>query len=221
VSQSDPATVPAGRVSRPQNRRSRRQRGQAMIEFALTFPFLLLLSVSVVDYGHYEETTNNLATVIRDGTRYATLQPASTGCTSGSTNCSSDTVQGVLQAEAESLTVPEGGLTLTNINCTWSGSDAPPALSASPGAPDAPASSCITVAYYTNDTVGTSDCAYFNASTGAVTGTCTAATASYVQITVCVASSDDDNPLTLTLNSTFGLKLTIARSFVMSIEPGV
>jgi Flp pilus assembly protein TadG len=195
-----------------------------MTEFAICFSFLLILAVSIVDYGHFLETTNNLATVIRDGTRYASLQPGSTACgTTTATDCSTDTIQGVLQAEADSLSVPEGGLTLTNTNCTWSGLYPPPSLSSSPAAPDAPTSSCMTIAYYKSDSVGTSACAYYYVPTAALNSgsTCTAASASYVQINVSVASSDDDNPLTLTLNATFGLKLTIARSFVMAVEPGV
>jgi Flp pilus assembly protein TadG len=194
-----------------------------MIEFAICFAFLLILAVSIVDYGHYLETTNNLATVVRDGTRYASLQPGSTACgTATPTDCSTDTIQGVLQAEADSLTVPEGGLSLTNTNCTWSSLYTPPALSASPAAPDAPTSSCMTIAYFANDNVGTTACAYYYVPNAALNSgsTCTATNAAYVQVNLAVASSDDDNPLTLTMNATFGLKLIITRTFLMAVEPG-
>jgi hypothetical protein len=199
-----------------------------MVEFALSFPLLLLLAISIADYGYYLEHVNNIATVVRDGARYAgyyanrdpvplnsacpdptwlttgnggwscaglsttvasgssaesitssafvagtaTIDVASTtgfstgedfyvttttststgtgtaviACTgtgSGTfTGCgtdsytgtsptlvsgnelegTSDFTEGVIQEEAESLTVPEGGLPLDNIDCCWAGS---------------------------------------------------------------------------------------------------
>jgi Flp pilus assembly protein TadG len=42
-----------------------------MMEFAIVFPFLLVLAVSIADYGYYLEHVNNITTVARDGTRYA------------------------------------------------------------------------------------------------------------------------------------------------------
>ncbi len=206
-----------------------------MVEFAIAFPFLIVLAVSIVDYGHYLETANNLATVVRDGTRYAsenttgTTAPLERGlpgtelervqrdvdvpedlvrhhhhgldttaggpytqlkvsgfsvalasgaslfiggptgpavtlsaaAAAGATTLSivswpptsnypsntpvdwlppSNTVEGVIQAEAESLTVPEGGLTLASTDCTWSGSATPPAgpAGADPASPGCP-----------------------------------------------------------------------------------
>ena len=192
-----------------------------MVEFAIAFPFLIVLAVSIVDYGHYLETANNLATVVRDGTRYASVDPGMTACTAASTDCSSDTVEGVIQAEAESLTVPEGGLTLASTNCTWSGSATPPALAVSEASPDAPTSSCMTIAFYTSLNTGTAACAYYVAGSALNSGSsCTTSTYPlYMQLTLSVASADDDNPLTLTLNSVFGLHLTITRTFVMAVEP--
>ena len=190
-----------------------RRNGQAMVEFVLIFPMLLLLVFSVFDYGYYLEHVDNIATVVRDGARYAsenttaspwnsscpnpvelgsggwscaglaaTVAPTSvgqsvnsspiyvnstagftgftggftvtttttspaglaiincgstssspvafTGCvaTSGSGSLStapligeSDFTEGVIQDEAEGLTVPEGGLPIDNIDCCWSG----------------------------------------------------------------------------------------------------
>jgi Flp pilus assembly protein TadG len=199
----------------PESRRPRRwahRDGQAMLEFALIFPMLLLLAMSVFDYGYYLEHVDNIATVVRDGARYAsentTASPWNSGCPnpsdagSGSWNCAgltatvtgtsvgqsvstspiyvtstagfteftggftvattsttgpavincsaatnspspeftgcaatsgsgnfgsapligeSDYTEGVMQLEAEALTVPEGGLPLDNIDCCWSG----------------------------------------------------------------------------------------------------
>jgi len=197
---------------RPPHRR--RRNGQAMVEFALTLPLLIVLAVSCFDYGYYLEHVDNIATVVRDGARYAsentTASPWGNACTnpseagsgnwscaglvtqvasteSGSvnlatilvssvtgftafgsstgfdvtttnsagtlvvinctgtqsspvafTNCAStgsgnlvpnaymygesDYTEGVIQQEAESLTVPEGGLPIDNIDCCWSAS---------------------------------------------------------------------------------------------------
>jgi hypothetical protein len=201
-----------------------------MVEFAISFPLLLVLAISIVDYGYYLEHVNNIASVVRDGARYAsenvTTSPvpwssacpnptwlttgsggwscaglattvaagsggqsitssafvagtatiavastngfssegdfnvtttigtgggtgtgtaiiACTGTGSGTfTGCATDSytgtsptlvsgnemegtsdfTEGVIQEEAESLTVPEGGLPLDNVDCCWSGS---------------------------------------------------------------------------------------------------
>lgn len=214
-------TRPVGGSPRRPRRRQGRQRGQALVELALTLPLLLLLAVSIFDYGYYLEHVNNIATVVRDGARYASENtvssplPWSSACaaptwssTSNGWTCaglgttiasgsggvdvtgsafqdgtatiavgsvagfgtdftvtttttsgeaiiacngtstssgaefigcgtdvgmgqliagnsligSSDFTEGVIQSEAESLTVPEGGLPLDNIDCCWSGS---------------------------------------------------------------------------------------------------
>jgi Flp pilus assembly protein TadG len=194
-----------------------------MVEFAITFPLLLLLAISITDYGYYLEHVDNIATVVRDGARYASLNVTTsplpwnsacpdptwlgagwscaglsttvgnnssgvsltssafaagtgtiyvasttgfstegdffvttttntssgtgtaviactgtgsqtfTGCGTDSYTGSSPTLvlgnelegtsdftEGVIQEEAESLTVPEGGLPLDNIDCCWS-----------------------------------------------------------------------------------------------------
>jgi Flp pilus assembly protein TadG len=191
-----------------------------MVEFAFCFPMLLILVISIVDFGHYLETVNNLDTVVRDGTRYASIDTAATSfsCTSGNLNCSSDTIQGVLQAEADSLTVSAGGVTLANTNCTWSSSTTPPSLSSSPTAPDQPTSSCITIAYYPSSSLTTQPCAYYQTSNSRFTnvdgGTCTAANATVVQITVAVVRADSGNPITLCLNN---LKLMIYSTYSMPV----
>ena len=192
-----------------------------MLEFAVVFPLLLFLAISVADYGYYLEHVDNIAAVVRDGARFASendaasplpwssgcadptwlgsstggwscaglatsvysLQPTqavngssytievnsaagfstelqgfnvttttSTGvqaiidCTSANNSVSpptfngcsadsgtgnlvpgatlegtSDFTEGVIQQEAESLTIPEGGLPVDNIDCCWKG----------------------------------------------------------------------------------------------------
>jgi hypothetical protein len=234
-----------------------------MVEFALVFPLLLALAVSVADYGYYLEHVNNITTVVRDSTRYASqnsnllnpLQlpwtaacaapawsssagtyscPATSYTThttasytptggpystlsvqgftldlpnganvfiggptgpeltltaaapSGSTSLSiesgsspwtptstytspqsvlwyppSTNVEALVQDEAEALTVPEGGLALDNVDCTWTGGTPPaagdPAWGATPGVPGAfpvgsgasgTPTSCISIVFY-------------------------------------------------------------------------
>jgi Flp pilus assembly protein TadG len=202
-----------------------------MVEFALSVPLLLLLCVSAIGLAHAEETANNLATVVRDGVRYASVNPASYGCTGGAsaTACSASTIQGIVQAEADSVNASAGGVTVANSNCLWSGSASPPSLSATPSSPTAPTNatgSCLTIAYYPSDVSGTAACAYYQSATSAFTsvnsGTCTATSSTsaplYVEVTVAVTESATGNPIMVTLN---GLHITplFAQSYSMEVVP--
>jgi hypothetical protein len=189
-----------------------------MIEFALCFPLLLPLCVSVIGLGHAEETSNNLATMVRDGVRYAGINPAAYGCTGGAnaTSCSASTIQGIIQAEADSVNASAGRVTVANSNCLWNGSANPPSLSATPSPPTAPTTAtgiCLTIAYYTSDIATTSACAYYQSATSAFTnvnsGTCTATSSTaaplYVAVTVAITETASGNPIMMTLN---GLHIT-------------
>ena len=186
-------------------------------------PVLLLLATAVADYGHYLETENNLITVVRDGARYASLDPANwtAACaggpqSTGDSTCPAgyDTVEGLMQAEANSLTLPAGGINLENSDCQWSGATLQP--------PD-PYKSCMTIAYCTAIPTPTGPCipnttyanTYFgeySASLGcflpAGDTTCPASESTpsggYL-ITVWVAYGYE--PLTPVFNSVFGLQL--------------
>jgi hypothetical protein len=201
-----------------------------MVEFALCFPILLLFSVSAVGVAHAEETANDLATVVRDGARYASVNPALYGvCAAGSTTCAPNTIQGVIQAEANSVNQSAGGVTLANTNCLWSGSMLPPALSATPAAPSTPAdasASCMTIAYYPSGALNASACAYDQAGATPVftpvnLDNCTATSSStpvYVEVIVAVAQSATGNPVVVLLN---GLHITplMTRSYSMEVVP--
>jgi hypothetical protein len=201
-----------------------------MMEMAIIFPFLLLLVISIVDYGHYLETTNNIATVVRDGTRYASLNPSSLGtastCGNGwgasgtTTVCASDTIEGVVQAEAEALTVPAGGLNVANTDCTWGSGAVPPNLSSPPSPPDPPqGTSCLTIAYYPSDAMGTAYCAYYVASSSSLSGSCGGST-EYVQITVAFTTPYADNPITTVFNSVFHLLDIVSyQTYTMMVVP--
>ena len=213
------------------SRRSARQRGQAMVEFALCFPLLLLFSVSAIGIAHAEETANDLTTVVRDGARYASINPAAYGCTGGAsaTACSASTIQGIVQTEAGGVNASAGGVTVANSNCLWSGSANPPSLSATPSSPTAPTNatgSCLTIAYYISDLSGTTACAYYQTATSAFTNvnssSCTATSSTsvplYVAVTIAITESASGNPIMVTLN---GLHITplFTQSYSMEVAP--
>ncbi len=52
-------------------------RGNAVIEFALTLPILLLVVFGITELGRMIMTTNVLNTASREGARYAAVNPAS------------------------------------------------------------------------------------------------------------------------------------------------
>jgi hypothetical protein len=72
------------RSSRPAERRRRRSRGQAMVEFALVAPMFFLVLFGIIEAGRfifYYETLNNAT---REGARYAIVNGANTiGCPTG------------------------------------------------------------------------------------------------------------------------------------------
>ena len=58
-------------MSGSQKASSRRRRGQATVEFALTIPVVLLLILGLVDLGRLMWAYESLAHAVREGTRYA------------------------------------------------------------------------------------------------------------------------------------------------------
>lgn len=62
----------------------KRQRGLAMVEFAITLPVLLLLMIATAEFGHLISQYDTLTNAVRDGARYAasTAANGSTGLVS-------------------------------------------------------------------------------------------------------------------------------------------
>lgn len=54
--------------------RGRRQRGNAMIEFALSFTLLVPLFLGMVEFGHAFYVYNSLQNAVRAGARYASMR---------------------------------------------------------------------------------------------------------------------------------------------------
>ena len=62
-----------------------RQKGQAIVEFMVVAPLLILLACAIVDYGLYWDTRIGTAQAARDGARYASLYPTRWTSVGGST----------------------------------------------------------------------------------------------------------------------------------------
>jgi len=58
--------------------RQRVSHGQALVEFALVLPVLLILTMLIIQYGIIFYTTLSLTNLSREGARFAATQPAST-----------------------------------------------------------------------------------------------------------------------------------------------
>ena len=54
----------------------RDRRGQALVEFALVMPILLILALLTAQYGIIFRTTMGLTNLSREGARYAATAPA-------------------------------------------------------------------------------------------------------------------------------------------------
>jgi Flp pilus assembly protein TadG len=83
----------------------RRAYGQAMVEFALVVPLLVLIVMGIFDLGRGIYAYNALASAAREGARYGTLSPSNTSS---------------ITAQVTSTTL----LSPVNVVVNWSDSDA-------------------------------------------------------------------------------------------------
>lgn len=74
-----------------------KQKGQALVEFALVSIPLLLLVIGLVDLGVMYERRITLTNAVRDGARYASLHP---NAFASADPAPANTVEGAIQAEA-------------------------------------------------------------------------------------------------------------------------
>lgn len=61
-----------------------RRSGQALVEFALVFPLLVVLFFGIIEAGRFMFAFAALNNAVREGTRYAIVHGSSSSCPSGS-----------------------------------------------------------------------------------------------------------------------------------------
>ena len=61
--------------SRRVARFARGERGAALVEFAIVLPILLMIVFGIVDFARAFYTQNNLTSAVREGARWASVQP--------------------------------------------------------------------------------------------------------------------------------------------------
>lgn len=117
-----PIAAPAAPASSTLRRRAgrRRQRGQAIVEFALISPLLFMLMVGVIDFGRAVADYVALSHVTFEGARIASMMPPATGTFGSDPNDVSATngVIGVIQSQGGILDpVSESQVTVTDAWC--------------------------------------------------------------------------------------------------------
>lgn len=84
-------------------RSSSTSRGQALIEFALSLPLLLLLIVNVVNFGGFFYAWITIANAVRAGADYAVMNGASVGALNQLTVPTGAQIVNIIKTEASSL----------------------------------------------------------------------------------------------------------------------
>jgi Flp pilus assembly protein TadG len=103
-------------------RRRDRQRGQALVEFALVIPIFLLVIFGLVDLGRAVFVNNTIAEAARDGARYGSVQARSYNDASRATV--EDWVLDRLAGEVPNPTVTVTCIPQTTaLGCTGNGDD--------------------------------------------------------------------------------------------------
>ena len=85
-----------------QPRRDRRDRGAAVVEFALVIPMLMALVLGIIDYGLWFNDSISVRQGVREAARKAAVQTAFAGCT-GSTGMAA------VACGAKQMSVTSGG----------------------------------------------------------------------------------------------------------------
>lgn len=89
-----------------------RQQGVELVELALILPFLLLLSMLVVEFGRALYEYNTVAKSVRDAVRYLSVQLPNTGC--------SQAQNLVVYGQTTAGTTPLApGLNTGAVSCSW------------------------------------------------------------------------------------------------------
>lgn len=117
-----PAAPAPNRQSNSPRRRAarRRQRGQAIVEFALISPLLFMLMVGIIDFGRAVADYVALSHVTFEGARVASMMPPATGTFGTDPNDVSATngVIGVIQSQGGILDpVSQSQVTVSDAWC--------------------------------------------------------------------------------------------------------
>ncbi|MGU3627143.1 TadE/TadG family type IV pilus assembly protein [Comamonas sp. C24C] len=89
-----------------------RQQGVELVELALILPFLLLLSMLLVEFGRALYEYNTVAKSVRDAVRYLSVQLPNTGC--------SQAQNLVVYGQTTAGTTPLApGLNTGAVSCSW------------------------------------------------------------------------------------------------------
>lgn len=93
------------------------QKGAALIELALTIPFMIILSMIVIEFGRAMYEYNTVTKSVRDTVRYLTVQlpPMPTSCSQAATNLAR---YGLINPQSADKPLAPG-LASATINCTW------------------------------------------------------------------------------------------------------
>jgi Flp pilus assembly protein TadG len=103
--------------------RSRRRRGQAMVEFALVAPLFFVLLFGIIEAGRFIFFYETLSHATREGARYAIVNGANTlGCPSGpaapgTSACDTSGANVVTKVQQSAYGVP--GASVTVQRCWW------------------------------------------------------------------------------------------------------
>jgi len=83
------------------------ERGNAMVEFAIILPLLLIVVFGIIDFGRALYTANNLTAAVREGARLASTQISPDPTTAGSMSAVSTTVTNYVVAFGGNAGAPQ------------------------------------------------------------------------------------------------------------------
>lgn len=94
---ADPSSAVTGERTRS---KSRHEEGQALVEFALVIPLILLLILGVVDFGRAYNYKNDITSLANQAARFAEVNACSP--------CSGQSIEAYIKAQADSSELQNG-----------------------------------------------------------------------------------------------------------------
>jgi Flp pilus assembly protein TadG len=92
-------------------RAGKRRSGSAMVEFAIVVPFLLVLTMGLVQYGMLSNASSVVTNLTREGARYGAVHATETDTTLNGTSFPTDTaIKRYIQQVAEPTTIGAAGV---------------------------------------------------------------------------------------------------------------